>query len=356
VRVRPALVELTIARAKEFVREPEAIFWVFAVPIVFSVVLGFAFRAKPPDRIPVAVVTRAAATSATATAATTATAALSRSPFLSPRAYPEAAGREALRTGKVSLLVDPGDPPAIPVTFHFDPTQPDSRIARLEATDALERAASRADVVPVRSVEMKEKGSRYIDFLIPGLLGMNLMGTGIWSLAFSITNARSRRILKRLVATPMRRSDFLLAQIFARLVFLAIEVILLVGFGWIVFGVAVRGSILLLLATCFLGAMCFCGLGLLIASRVTTLEGASGLTNLVMLPMWLCSGVFFSSDRFPAKAQPLIQALPLTGLNNALRDIMNEAKPLSAVAPALALLAAWGVVSFAVALKIFKWK
>jgi ABC-type multidrug transport system permease subunit len=201
-----------------------------------------------------------------------------------------------------------------------------------------------------------EKGSRYIDFLMPGLLGMNLMGTGIWSLAFSITTARNRRILKRLVATPMRRSDFLLAQIFARLVFLAVEVVLLVGFGWIAFGVAVRGSIPLFLLTCFVGAMCFCGLGLLIASRVTTLEGASGLTNLVMLPMWLCSGVFFSSERFPAKLQPFIQALPLTALNNALRGIMNEAKPLAAVAPALGLLLVWGAVSFAVALRIFKWK
>jgi ABC-2 type transport system permease protein len=354
MRVGPPIVELTAARAKEFLREPEAIFWVFAVPIVFSVVLGFAFRSKPPDRIPVAIAAHAAA--GADPDAARALAALARSPFLQPRIYPEAAAREALRTGKVSLLVEPGEAPATPVTFRYDPTQPESRIARLEATDALERAAGRADVVPVRAVEVSEKGARYIDFLIPGLLGMNLMGTGIWSLAFSITNARNRRILKRLVATPMRRSDFLLAQIFARLVFLAVEVALLVGFGWIAFGVAVRGSILLLLVTCFVGAMCFCGLGLLIASRVTTLEGASGLTNLVMLPMWLCSGVFFSSDRFPAKAQPLIQALPLTALNNALRAIMNEAKPFAAVAPDLGLVALWAVVSFAVALKIFKWK
>ncbi len=353
MNVRPALVELTIARTKEFVREPEAIFWVFAVPIVFSVVLGFAFRSKPPDRIPVAVAAPAAsaATTVPATAAP-AMAALSRSPFLQPRLYSAAAGHEALRTGKVSLLVIAG----APVVFQYDPTQPESRIARLEAADALERAAGRADVVPLRTVELTEKGARYIDFLIPGLLGMNLMGTGIWSLAFSITNARSRRILKRLIATPMRRSDFLLAQIFARLVFLAIEVVLLLGFGWIAFGVAVHGSLLLLIATCFIGAMCFCGLGLLIASRVSTLEGASGLTNIVMLPMWLCSGVFFSSDRFPAKIQPIIQALPLTALNNALRAVMNEAKPLSAIAPALGLLLAWGVVSFALALKIFKWK
>lgn len=354
MRVRPPLVELTSARAKEFVREPEAIFWVFAVPIIFSIVLGLAFRAKPPDRIPVAIAANTAAASDPAAAQTLA--ALARSPFLQARIYPEPEAREALRTGKVSLLVEPGGSPAAPVTFQYDPTQPESRIARLEATDALERAAGRRDLLPVRAVEATEPGSRYIDFLIPGLLGMNLMGTGIWSLAFSITNARNKRILKRLVATPMRRSDFLLAQILARLVFLAIEVALLVGFGWIAFGVAVRGSLLLLILLCFVGAMCFCGLGLLIGSRVTTMEGASGLANLVMLPMWLCSGVFFSADRFPAKAQPFIQALPLTQCNNALRAIMNEAKPFSAVAPALGALAIWAVVSFAVALKIFKWK
>ena len=364
MRVRPPLVELTSARAKEFVREPEAIFWVFAVPIIFSIVLGFAFRAKPPDRIPVAVAAHAAGDVASDPAAAQTLAALARSPFLAARIAPEAEAREALRTGKVSLLVEPqgslpaapGAPPAAPVTFQYDPTQPESRIARLEATDALERAAGRRDLLPVRAVEATEPGSRYIDFLIPGLLGMNLMGTGIWSLAFSITNARNKRILKRLVATPMRRSDFLLAQILARLVFLAIEVALLVGFGWIAFGVAVRGSLFLLVLLCFVGAMCFCGLGLLIGSRVTTMEGASGLANLVMLPMWLCSGVFFSADRFPAKVQPFVQALPLTQCNNALRAIMNEAKPFSAVAPALAALAIWAVVSFAVALRIFKWK
>src|SRR5262249_52958390 len=179
---------------------------------------------------------------------------------------------------------EPGSSPSAPVTFQYDPTQPEARTARLEATDALERAAGRRDLLPVRTVEVTEPGSRYIDFLIPGLLGMNLMGTGIWSLAFSITNARNKRILKRLVATPMRRSDFLLSQILARLAFLAIEVALLVGFGWIAFGVAVRGSLLLLLLLCLVGAMCFCGLGLLIGSRGTTMGGASRLAHLVLCP------------------------------------------------------------------------
>ncbi len=344
MRPRAPLIELTTCRMKEFLREPEAVFWVFAFPMLLAIALGFAFREKAPDKIPIGVV-------ASGAAAPTVTA-LGRSPVLLPKPFSLAEGREALRTGRISLLIDPGPP----VVFRFDETRPDSLIARLEAGDALERAAGRADRVARKDERVKERGARYIDFLIPGLLGMNLMGTGIWSFAFSITTARNRKILKRLIATPMRKTDYLLAQILARLGFLVLELTVLVGFGWIFFGVAVRGSLLLFLLACLLGAMSFCGLGLLIASRVSTIEGASGLANLVMMPMWLLSGVFFSYERFPEKALPFIRALPLTALNDALRAVMNEGRPWMAVAPQLAIVTAWGVVSFVVALKIFRWR
>jgi ABC-2 type transport system permease protein len=342
------LVELTVARTKEFLREPEALFWVFFFPLLLAVALGLAFREKGPDKIPVGIV---AAAEADAVAARTAKA-LASSPVLLPRQYPAAEGREALRTGRISLLVEPGPP----VIFRFDETRPDSRIARLEADEALQRAAGRRDAVAVRTEKVTEKGARYIDFLVPGLLGMNLMGTGIWSLAFSVTNARSKRVLKRLVATPMRKSQYLLAQILGRLGFLIPEMVILIGTGWLFFGVSVRGSLLLLTLTSLLGAMTFCGLGLLIASRISTIEGASGMANLVMLPMWLLSGVFFSSERFPDAVQPYIKALPLTALNQALRGIMTEGRGLAAIAPQLAIVLAWGLASFAVALKIFRWR
>lgn len=336
--------ELTVSRTKEFLREPEAVFWVFAFPILLAVALGFAFRAKGPDQIPVGVVA--------ASEADAAMAALKSSPALLPRAFSAAEGREALRTGRISLLVDPGPP----VVFLFDETRPDSRIARLEAEDVIQRAAGRKEAVAVRAEKIEEAGARYIDFLIPGLLGMNLMGTGIWSIAFSVTTARNRRILKRLVATPMHKGHYLLAQILGRLMFLLPEIVFLVGVGWLFFGVAVRGSLLLLLLLCLLGAMTFCGMGLLCASRVSTIEGASGLANLIMLPMWVLSGVFFSSERFPDAVQPFINALPLTALNQALRGVINEAQGIAGVAPQIGILAAWALVSFAVALKIFRWR
>jgi|HubBroStandDraft_3_1064219.scaffolds.fasta_scaffold57299_2 ABC-2 type transport system permease protein len=357
--------QLITCRIKEFVREPEAMFWVFAFPVLLAIALGLAFREKPPDRIPVAVVgdaavDRGAAPTAPlpgAGAAVTAdaarlAAALGRAPELLVHVVPAEEARRALRTGKVSLLVVPGTPPV----FRFDETRPDSRIARLAAGDVLEHAAGRIDPVPIRSERVTEKGARYIDFLIPGLLGLNLMGTGIWSLAFSITTARSRRVLKRLVATPMRKSQYLLSQVLGRLVFLLPEVAVLLGSGWLLFGVAVHGSLAAVLLLCLLSAMAFAGIGLLVASRVRTVEGVSGLANLVMMPMWLVSGSFFSAERFPDRLQPLVRALPLTAVNDALRALITDGQPLWSVWPQLAVIAAWGLASFLVALRIFRWQ
>ncbi len=343
-RIRSPLVEMTVARTKQFLREPEAVFWVFVFPVLLALALGFAFREKAPDRIPVGV--------ADGPEARGALAALSGSPVLLPKVLSPDAGREALRAGKISLLVDAGPP----LLFRFDPTRPDSRAARLEAADALERAAGRLDPVAIAEEKETESGGRYIDFLIPGILGMNIMGTGVWSLAFSVVTARTRNLLKRFLATPMRKSDYLVSQMLSRFVFLVFEVAVLVLFGWLVFGVGVRGSLVVFSLLCLVGAFCFAGLGLLVGARPTTIEGVSGLANLVLFPMWILSGVFFSYERFPAPAIPFIRALPLTALNDALRAVMNDGAGIAAILPGLAVLAAWGIVSFALALKYFRWR
>ncbi|MCM2314967.1 MAG: ABC transporter permease [Thermoanaerobaculia bacterium] len=344
MKTHSALYELTVTRTKEFLRQGEAVFWVFVFPLLLALALGFAFREKPPDRIPIGV--------AKGERAVVVAAALEKSPALRVRLYEPAEGREALRVGRISLLVET-DSRAV---FRFDPTRPDSRMARMEAADAMQRAAGRIDPVKIGEATVTERGSRYIDFLIPGLLGLNLMGTGMWGVGFSIVTARAQKLLKRLVATPMRKRDYLLAQMFSRIAFLAAEVAVLVGFGWLVFDVGVRGSLLLLSVICFVGAMAFAGFGVLVAARAETIEAVNGLMNLVMLPMWLLSGVFFSADRFPDAAQPFIRALPLTALNDALREVMIEGAGLLAVLPELANLTIWCIVSFVVALKIFRWK
>jgi len=178
----------------------------------------------------------------------------------------------------------------------------------------------------------------------------------MWGMGFTVVNARMKKLLKRLIATPMRKSDYLIAQFLSRLIFLVIEVVTVVVFAWIVFGVRINGSILLFALVCLLGGMAFAAIGLLLASRARTLEAISGLMNLVMMPMWLCSGVFFSYERFPDAAKPLIRALPLTALNDALRAVMNDAATVGQVLPQLANLAVWTALAYVCGLRMFRWQ
>jgi len=343
-RPRSALAELTLARVRELVREPEAVFWVFVFPIVLAAILGLAFRSRPPEALPVAV--------AAGPHGEIRLAALSAQLELRPRLLGAAEARQALARGQVVLVVSADDPPV----YAYDPTQPDSRAARLAVDAALQRAAGRADAFTPGRAEQTEPGTRYVDFLVPGLLGMNLMGTGMWGIGFSLVMARQGNLLKRLVASPVRRSHILGAQLLSRLIFLVPEAGALLLFASLALGVPVRGSLLLLLGLSLFGAAAFSGLGLLAGARPRTVEGASGLMNLVMVPMWIFSGIFFSTERFPHAMQPFVQALPLTALNNALRAVMLEGAGLAPLLPGLALLAAWGAISFVVALKIFRWQ
>src|SRR6267378_6260970 len=335
---------LVLARMRELMREPEVVFWVFIFPILLAVGLGVAFRNKPPDQIIVGVVE--------AEGSERLAAALSSSgAFLVQTVRPsEAADR--LRLGKVALLVVPGRS----YEYRYDPTRPDSMLARQKVHDALERAAGRADPVEVRETLVTEPGARYIDFLIPGLLGMNIMSGGMWGVGFLLVDMRSRRLLKRLIATPMRRADFLGAIMTSRMILVFAEMALLLFFGWLVFHLVIQGSLWTITLLAVLGAFVFSGLGLLVASRTARIETASGLMNLVMLPMFVCSGIFFSPDRFPAAVQPLIKALPLTALNDALRATILEGATLPSQSGRILLMLAWGLASFSVALKIFKWK
>jgi ABC-type multidrug transport system permease subunit len=341
------LVELTATRVREFLREREAVFWVFVFPVLMTFALGIAFRNTAPDVTPVAI-------EATADAKANEVAQLlSASPEVKAMVLSPDEAAQALRSGKVSIVVRPENDT---FDYRFDPTRPESRAARLMVDDLLQRGKGRADVAKVAEEKITEPGARYVDFLVPGLIGMNLMGSGLWGLGFTVVIARSRKILKRFAATPMRRSHYLFSFMLSRLVFLVLEVAAVIVFAWLVFGFTVRGSWLGLTLITMLGGFTFSGIGLLVAARPTTIEGVSGLMNFIMLPMWLLSGTFFSSERFPQVLQPFIQALPLTALNNVLRAVMNEGAGLSSNWLPISILLAWFVVSFIVALKIFKWQ
>ncbi len=342
--------QMILARLREFYREPAAIFWVYGFPLLMALALGFAFRNKPVEHVTVCVQTSPDA----AAGADFVRRALQGDERFVVSPGDAAACRLRLRTGKADLVVVPRGS-GEGYEYVFDPTRPESLMARGKVDDALQRAAGREDAVPAADVAVVEPGGRYIDFLIPGLLAMSLMGGGLWGVGFATVDLRIRKVLKRFLATPMRKSHFLAAILVSRMLLMVPEVLVLLLFARLVFGVHVEGSLLAVAALILLGSLTFAGLGLLVACRAQTLETVSGLMNLVMLPMWMLSGIFFSSERFPDVAQPFIRALPLTPLIDALRAVCLEGASLESQWQRLAVLAAWGAGSFYLALRWFRW-
>jgi ABC-type multidrug transport system permease subunit len=335
------------ARMKELWREPEVIFWVFVFPLLLALGLGIAFRGKPAEVTSIAVVSDARSQQVLDLIQKSSAKSSIHADVLDSQV-----AVDGFRLGKYALVVTYDDSG---LHYRYDPARPESVLARTQVNEALQTAAGQTSPLTTETTQSSEPGARYIDFLIPGLLGMNLMNSGMWGIGFAVVDMRQRKLLKRFVASPMRRTDFLLALGSSRLILMIIEVALLLGFGVFVFHMKVEGSLLAILLIAGLGAVSFGGVGLLTASRAQKIESVSGLINLVMMPMWIFSGVFFSYERFPQIIQPLIKALPLTALNDALRAIILQGASLSSQWIPLAVLAIWGGVSFAIALKWFRW-
>ena len=342
------LKELVRVRILEFVREPAAVFWVYVFPLIMVVALGTAFRNRPVEQILVDVQTGDSSAAVVKS--------LESDKRFIVQQGDETECRRRLRIGKTELVVvAQGGSQPDHFDYLYDPTRPGSVLARNAVNAALQTAAGRQDPVQSKDIELDEPGGRYIDFLVPGLLGMGLMGGGLWGVGFAIVDMRIRKQLQRFLATPMKRTHFLLAMMLSRFVFTTPEVVLLLAFSYFFFGVVVHGSYLAVLLLIILGALEFAGIGLLVASRAKTLETVSGLMNLVMLPMWIASGMFFSTERFPEFVQPFIKLLPLTPLINALRAVMLEGTPLTGLGTELLLICGWGIVTFLTALKLFRW-
>jgi len=337
--------QLILARLREFFRQPEVVFWVYGFPILMVVALGIAFRNKPVEHISVGVQQGEYGQGANK--------ALSANAKFQVRPCDPDECRQRLRTGKIDLVVIAAAGPRY--DYFYDPTRPESALARTAVDDALQRAAGRKDAAAVGDIELTESGARYIDFLVPGLLGMGLMGGGLWGVGFVIVDMRIRKLLKRFIATPMKKHHFLAGIMLSRFIFMVPEIVILLLFARLAFGVRVQGSLFAVMICVFLGAFTFAGVGLLVASRAKTLETVSGLMNLVMLPMWILSGIFFSSERFPAAVQPFINILPLTPLINGLRAVILEGHSLYQLWPQIVILAAWGIVTFALSLRWFRW-
>ena len=338
------LIELTLARLREFVREPEALFWSFIFPIVMSVAMAFAFPSAGSQAVRVGVPPGAASDALRAT--------LRADPGVEVRDVAPDEELRYLREGDVHVIVRPGDPP----TYRFDPDRGESRVARLVVDNVLKRAGGRREPWQAREDAVAVPGSRYVDWLIPGIIALNIMNNGMWSIGFMTVQARLRKLLKRLAASPMKKQEFLIAQVLARLLFLGPEIAVPLLFGALVFDVPIRGSILNIGVVALAGALTFSAIGLLLGSRARTLEAISGLMNLSSVPMWVLSGVFFSSSNFPAVMQPVIHALPLTALVDALRAVVLEGASLGEIRIELLTLMTWAIATFAIGLRIFKWR
>jgi len=356
--------QITISRVKEFLRAPAAIFWVYGFPILMMLSLGTAFRDNPREEIRIDLVATDNAhlkEKEPGTGYKDDPLALLQEKLRSDSAFkvsapqPMESWQKRLQSGKTDLVLEVLGSGPSDIRVWDEPHRAESRLARraLEATLLRWHAT---DAPSFTTQHLEAPGSRYIDFLVPGMIGMGLMGGGLWGVGFVVVDMRVRKLLKRYLATPMRKSDFLLGIMFSRLIFTLGDIVFLMVFGYLAFNVRCQGSYLDLTAAVLLGAAAFAGIGLLVASRAETLETVSGLMNLVMLPMWILSGIFFSPERFPEVAQPFINALPLTALNQLLRGIMLEGKSIVWQWPQVAILAAYASITFAVALKVFRWR
>ena len=367
--------QIVLTRIREFYRRPTAIFWVYVFPILMAIVLGVAFSNPKVEEQHVGIVSPAdpalAKRIADALAAQNAKASSGATKIIG-YLVSDAAGRRGLRLGRYTLLVLPktagapksssdttqlvGELAGIDLEYLYDPSVPQSYAARWAVDDALQRAAGRQEPLATHDARFEEPGSRYIDFVIPGLIGASLMSSGLWGVGFVVVDMRVRNLLKRFFTTPMRRADFLSGMILSRMFFIITEVLLLLFFARWLFDVRVLGSWLAVLFLIILGSGTFAAIGLLMAARARTVETASGIINLVMLPMWMVSGIFFSAERFPDAVQPLVKSLPLTAVINALRGVMIEELSIFALWGPVVVLLVWGIGSFALALKLFRWQ
>lgn len=340
------LVQLFLARFREFLRTPEAVFWSYVFPLVMMVALGLAFRTGDVPPVNVAI--------AQGTAEDQLAKVLEqRGGFEIIRGSNDDC-RTALRSGKADVLVQLPESDQ-PTRFQYDAARPGGRDARNAVNNALQAEAGRQDPLQTEDVTATEPGGRYIDFLVPGLIGMGLMGGGVWGVGYAIVDMRIRRVLRRMLGTPMKKHHFIAAMMASRLVFMIPEIIVILILGWLMFGVVSYGGYLAVAMIVVLGAVEFSCIGLIIASRARTLEAVAGLMNLTMVPMWVGSGIFFSSERFPDLVQPLIRLLPLTPVISSLRLVMQEAAGPADILPQLAIMAGWAAVTFLTAVRIFRW-
>lgn len=358
--IRASLVEHIKGRWREFLREPSAAFWVVFMPLLWMIVLGIAFSNPKPSTYGIGVVTQKSIETETL-AVRKVHLALVANPQLriftgSPQFL------DTLQTrGEISLKLAINENRGIAeegisdVKYFFDPNNPEALASRQIVNDSIQRQAGRLDPLAVEDVPITANGQRYIDFLIPGLLGLSIMSSSLFGTGLTIVSNRKENLLKRYLATPMPKIDYLFSHVVGRLIILSVEFLTITLSGLLIFGFHVFGSILSYVFFCILGAASFTGISLFCACRSRNIAFMAGLVNLISIPSILLSGVFFSVSRYPDVMQSFLKFLPLNALIGALRGIALEAQPISALGFEAAVLVVYCAVSLGLARWLFKW-
>jgi ABC-2 type transport system permease protein len=341
-----ALNEFIYLRFRGLLREPEVIFWVIIFPLLLAGGLAVAFWNRKPEPLAVDVVAQPGSEEPDKLASKL------NQAGMKAEVHNDGDSHQRYRTGKTALFVALNGQQLV---FGIDLTRPESLTARYQV-EAIVRKDHDPNAMPEPvEAEQLEPGSRYVDFLIPGLMGMNLLSGGLWGVGFVIVDLRVRRLLKLFLATPMKRSDLLAGLMFTRIVMIVPEMLMLLLLGHFILEVPIRCSLFTLMVVLLIGGSAFMSMGVLMGCRTDKPEVAVGIINLFLLPQVILAGVFFSSKKFPEGVQPFLQALPLTQMNDCLREVMLEGKSLYQVAWRLGILAAMGMVCFFLSLRWFRW-
>jgi len=365
---------LTLSLFRELIREPGVLFWGIVFPILMSAGLGMAFTKKADVLRKVAVIREASSTVRDSSAVYNfldnncernpvngkedynwkleiKNEKLGTSVFL----FYELTWDDAmtlLKRGTINLILTGNDGHA---QYHFDPLNSDAELTYLKLSNAI----GSGNVIPeVKTAEIRPltiKGTRYIDFLVPGLITMGVMMSAMWGISYGIIEKRSKKLLRRLVATPMKKSHFLIALITVRVVMNFIEALVLLLFALIAFHITIQGSISAMILLFIAGNIAFAGIAVFVSCHTSNTEVGNGLINAIVMPMMVLSGIFFSYHNFPDWSIPVINKLPLTILTDGIRSIFNEGAGYPQVALPVMILTATGVIFFLAGLKIFKW-
>lgn len=334
--------QLISVKFKEFYREPAIIFWAIIFPISMAGVMGIAFQNKGANVVKTAVVLNQESKSKTNEFGTKHI----QFKFMELQEI-----RDAIKKGKINVYIQFN--PNGEYTFYFDPKNPNASKEYYMILNYLHRKNNQE--LQHKVVELQATGSRYIDFFIPGLLGMGIMNSCIWGIGWALIELRVKKLLRRMAATPMNKLYFFLSYFVARLAINSIEFLLLFAFSYFLFGVKLFGSVWAVIILIIIGNYAFSGIATLLASRANNTQVGNGLINMVTLPMMILSGVFFSYHSFPEFLIPFIQNLPLTILVDSMRSVFVEGAGIADVfLPSIKLLFC-GIVFQMLGLKFFKW-